>query len=105
MTRANNQYDNLLEAINNLRSEGYTVSFNLTQGGLTCSETKETYKPGDINILEFHRIEGSTDFEDMSIIYGIETSSGIKGIIIDAFGTYADTELGEFLRKTKFKDE
>ena len=104
MTRANNQYDNLLEAINNLRSEGYTVSFNLTQGGLTCSETEETYKPGDIEILEFHRLEGITDFEDMSIIYGLETHSGLRGIIIDAFGTYADTELGEFLRKIKFRD-
>lgn len=105
MTRADNQYDNLLEAIKNLRREGFTVSFNLTRDGLNCSETKETYKPGDIDILEFHRFEGSTDFEDMSIIYGLETHSGIKGIIIDAFGTYADTELGDFLRKAKFRDD
>jgi len=96
MTRADNQYDNLLEAIKNLRSEGYTASFKLTQDGLHCSETKETYKPGNIDILEFHRLEGSTDFEDMSIIYALETHSGIKGIIIDAFG---------FLRKIKFRDE
>lgn len=42
MTRVDNQYDNLLEAIKNLRTDGFTVSFKLTQGGLICSETKET---------------------------------------------------------------
>ena len=105
MKTADNQYDNLLEAIKDLRSDGYTVSFNLTQDGLNCSETNETYKPGDIEILEFHRFEGITDFEDMSIIYGLETHNGIKGIIIDAFGTYADTELGEFLSKIKIRDK
>jgi len=77
----------------------------LTQDGLNFSETKKTYNPRDIELLEFHRLEGATDFEDMSIIYGLKTHNGIKEIIMDAFGTYADTELGEFLHKTKFRHD
>jgi hypothetical protein len=73
-------------------------------GGLYCIETNETFAPANITIDEFHRFEGATDYEDMSIIYVIETDNGIKGTITDAFGTYANTELGEFLKQVHMKE-
>ena len=33
----------------------------------------------------------------MSIIYAIETRSGIRGTLVDAFGVYADPQVGEFM--------
>ena len=93
----------MLEAIGDLKSRGYPKSFFLRQDGLYCIETKETFKSDNISIVEFHRFEGKTDFEDMSIIYVLETDNGLKGTIIDAFGTYADIELGEFLQNVHFK--
>ena len=57
----------------------------------------------NIIIEEFHRFEGATDYEDMAIIYVIETENGIKGTVIDAFGTYANADLGEFLKQVKIK--
>ena len=103
MDTPNNKYDDMLEAIGDLKSRGYPKSFFHRQGGLYCNETKETFKSDNIFIVEFHRFEGATDFEDMAIIYGLETGNGLKGTIIDAFGTYADTELGEFLQHVHFK--
>lgn len=91
----------MLEAINDLDSRGYSKSFGIRKGGLYCFETKEIFKSIDISIREFHRFEGATDYEDMSIIYVIETSNGLKGTIADAFGTYADTVLGDFLQSVR----
>ncbi len=103
MNTFNNKYSDMLEAIRDLKSRGYSKSFVLRQDGLFCIETKATFKPVNISIVEFHRFEGATDFEDMSIIYVVETDNGIKGTITDAFGTYANTELGDFLRQVHIK--
>ena len=103
MNTPNNKYSDMLEAIRDLNSKGYNKSFVLRQDGLYCIETKETFKPVNISIVEFHRFEGATDFEDMSIIYVIETGNGIKGTIADAYGTYANTELGDFLKDVQIR--
>ena len=105
MNSPNNRYDDMLEAIGDLKSRGYSKSLFLRQDELYCTETKETFKSDNISIIEFHRFEGATDFEDMSILYVLETDNGLKGTIIDAFGTYADTELGEFLQHVHFKEK
>ncbi len=103
MNTPNNKYDTLLGAIEDLNLRQYAKSFIIKPEGLYCMETKEFFKPEEIVIVEFHRFEGATDFEDMSIIYVLESKNGLKGTIIDAFGTYADTKLGEFLRDVHFK--
>lgn len=38
-----------------------------------------------------------SDPEDASIVYVIETRSGTKGLLVDAFGPYANPEVGRFL--------
>jgi len=73
------------------------------QNKLWCDKTKGIFKSENIFIVEFHRFEGATDLEDMSIIYIIETISGLKGTISDTLGTYADSEPGEFLQRVRFK--
>ena len=66
---------------------------------------KQSFKgePPNIIIEEFHRFEGATDYEDMAIIYVIVTENGIKGTVIDAFGTYANADLGDFLKQIRIK--
>jgi len=105
MNTFNNKYSDLIEAIKDLNSRGYSKSFILRQDGLYCIETKEIFKPINISIVEYHRFEGATDFEDMSIMYVIETDKGINGTITDAYGTYANSELGDFLQDVKIKEK
>lgn len=103
MSTSNNKYSDLLEAIERLNARGYSKSFVMKHDGLYCIETNETFKPINISIIEFHRFEGATDYEDMAIIYVIETENGIKGTVTDAFGTYANTDLGDFLKQVRIK--
>jgi hypothetical protein len=41
----------------------------------------------------------------MSVVYAVESDDGTKGIIADAFGVYANPELGSFLSKVSIREE
>ncbi|HEA23330.1 MAG TPA: phosphoribosylpyrophosphate synthetase [Pricia antarctica] len=97
----NNQYTEIMEALAHLREKGYSDSFDFITNRLHCLQTKRFYEPEAVSIIEYHRFEGASDPEDMSILYAVETDDGTKGTVIDAYGTYADTGLGEFLKRTE----
>jgi len=100
----NNQYDNLLDALTDLNRKGYNQAISMTPEGLYCPLTAQTFGPESVKIVEFHRFEGDSDVSDMAILYVIETSDNCKGVLIDAFGTYSNTTLGDFLKQTEFKN-
>ena len=99
-----NQFDTLSAAIDDLRSRGYKYSFKIELDGAMCIETMEFVKPEDMMVTEYHRFEGQSSEDDMSVVYAVESRKGLKGIIIDAYGTYANPNLTAFLAKVKMKE-
>ena len=101
-----NQYETLSEALTDLRQRGFTDDFDAKKepGGIYSHKTKQLYKPGDLTIVEHHRFEGNSDPGDMAIVYAIESRDGAKGVIIDAFGPYANAYLGEILKRIKTQE-
>jgi hypothetical protein len=87
----------LSQALNNAVEKGYTEDFQFSSGSLT-THAKDHYAPVDITIPNFYRFEGYSDPEDNAILYLIETTDGKKGTLIDAYGTYADAKLANFIR-------
>lgn len=84
-----------------LKDVGYDHDFMITPEGLKCLETEDVYKPHEVKIIEHFRFEGISDPEDMDILYTIVTEDGIKGTVVDAFGTYSDSNLMDFIRKVE----
>ena len=79
-------------------AEGYTDDFKALDGPeLRSLRTDRKYKPEDVRIVNFYRFEGVSDPDDMSILYILETTDGLKGTLVDAFGTYASAEVNEFM--------
>ena len=54
-------------------------------------------------ILEVYRFEGFSDPDDMAIGYGIESASGARGTVVDAFEVYADAVINEVLREVPIR--
>ncbi|MEP7147222.1 MAG: hypothetical protein ABI792_09470 [bacterium] len=81
-----------------VRSKGYVNDFELIKGRLMSRQTGEIFKPEDLVIERVYRFEGNSNPDDMAVLYGITAQSGTKGIVIDAYGTYDNEELGNFLR-------
>jgi hypothetical protein len=91
----------LASLTNKMVLKGYDDDFKITDNGLKSLRTDKIYQPDQINIINFFRFEGQSDPNDNTIMYVIETSDGLKGTLIDAYGPYADRKLGEFMNQVE----
>lgn len=91
----------MVEVVNELTTKGYSENYKITAGGLTAGEGKNTFKPGDISVINFFRFEGASDPADNAIVYAIETKSGEKGMLVDAYGTYSDEKINRFMKQVE----
>lgn len=94
----------LIEITDTLRLEGYTEDLNLLHGCLECLGDKLQLSPQEFQVDKFFRLEGETDPGEEVIIYAISSpGKGIKGILVNSYGIYADPIASEMLEKLAFK--
>lgn len=86
------------KVIKELEEKGYTDEYKIEKKQLLSLSNNKKYKPKDVKAVNFFRFEGISNPDDMSILYAIETCDGSKGILIDAYGTYADDSISEFIK-------
>lgn len=84
-------YDTSSQALADLRTRGFTLDFNLGNDCLECEAIGTQYQPEQFEVKEFYRFEGASDPSDSEIVYGIQSSSGDKGVLLHAFGANADS--------------
>jgi hypothetical protein len=111
-------YDTVTEALQGLKSKGYSIDFNIAFDKLICSKNEIELTPAAFEITEVHRFEGDTNPDDEDVVYAIESkdtcpdgSSGracpddpvgrgkIKGTITSAYGLYAESVSNEMIQK------
>ncbi|MFI5140348.1 MAG: phosphoribosylpyrophosphate synthetase [Sphingobacteriales bacterium] len=95
-------FDTLTEAINDLKKRGYNLDFNIRDTVVECIETGTQLSANEFEITEVHRFEGDTDPGDELVLYAIESKSGLKGTIVNAFGPYANSISDELIAKLGF---
>ena len=98
-------YTNMVEAIQGLKRRGFTANFEFLGQSFCDVDSGRTFKAHELTIVEHYRFEGESDPDDMSVVYAIEIDGGPKGIIADAFGLYANPDLGGFLEKVRVREE
>lgn len=100
--------DTVSEVIEILRKKGYKDDFEMTKQGFTDKNSGENLLPDQIKIRKVYRFEGDSNPDDMSVLFAMETYSGLKGILIDAYGTYASNEsedLSKFLKQVMIEEK
>lgn len=98
----NNEMNSLANVMGKAVKNGYTESFKVTRNGLTPdSEPEKSYAPEQVQVVNFYRFEGESDPADNSIMYQIETQDGRKGVLVDAYGTYADEKVNKFMQQVE----
>ncbi len=90
-------YDTLSEAVNDLRNRGFTVDFNLQENCLVCNNDK--FNIEDFEVAEVYRFEGNTDPADEAIVFGIESKTGVRGLLVSGYGISAEGMSAEMARK------
>jgi hypothetical protein len=92
------------QVLKTLESRGYTANLGVVDGALREFDSGKNLRPDDLVIREVHRFEGESDPDDMSIVYAIEGKDGTRGVLVDAFGVYADPQVGKLLRNVPVCD-
>lgn len=95
-------YNTLVEALEDLKKRGYCDEFELQNSCIHCKTKNLTLKPDEFEIVEVYRFEGMSNPDDNSVVYALEAGDGVKGVIVDAYGPYAQKlnfELAEKLRR------
>jgi hypothetical protein len=99
------KYTTLSEAINDLTTKGYTHNFNMKEEFIECPENKCQLKPEEFEIDEKHRFQEMSDVDNESILYAISSTNGkIKGLLVNAYGIYADYTSFKLVQKLNRPD-
>lgn len=84
-----------------LSENGYVTQFKALKNGLESLETHDVFGPADVKIVNFYRFEGESDPSDNAILYVVETNTGEKGTLTDAYGVYTDLKVSEFVKEVE----
>lgn len=96
-----NAYDTLSQAVNDLVARGFTLTFQLREGGVFCDTQQQEFSPEAFRVVEFHRFEGSTDPADEAVVYAIEANTGTRGLLVTAYGAMSSTLSDELVQKLR----
>ncbi len=93
------------EAIEILRSRGYTADFELIDGVLSAGDACPSCDIGRAVVEHLYRFEGPSDPGDEMIVFAVrDPDTDVRGTLATAFGPSADPELREHLTglRTRF---
>ncbi|MCJ8164241.1 hypothetical protein MKJ04_05255 [Pontibacter sp. E15-1] len=92
----------LITVLAQVRERGYVQDFRVTENGrLSTTDGTQEFEPGQVQIVNFYRFEGESNPDDMAILYVLETATGAKGTLSDAYGTYADDKIETFMSQVR----
>lgn len=93
-------YETMSQAITDLQKRGYEHDFNLADDTLECKMKNKRLRADEFEIDEVYRFEGETDPGDSNVVYAISSNDhDIKGILVNAYGVYADSASDEIVSK------
>ena len=87
----------LSAAIDDFAEQGFTEHFGVRGRHLRGLESGASFDAHEVVIRGFERFEGVSDPDDMSIVYAIETLTGMRGTLTDAFGVYSSPVISAFV--------
>jgi hypothetical protein len=92
-------YATITEALNDLKSRGYTHDFNLKQNVMYCEALNRYYDLTQLQLTETYRFEGDSDPADAAILYALISKDGVQGTFLNGYGVYANTDSDSFLQQ------
>jgi hypothetical protein len=102
MGARNNQYHyaTVVDAINQLRTKGFTEDFNLEDNCIVCGQSR--FAEEEFDVEEVYRYEGMSDPGDEATVYGIASKSGLRGVLVIGNTSELDSRAVNILRKLHY---
>ena len=87
----------LSDAIDEFADQGFTEHFGVRGRRLRGLDNGGSFEAHEVVIRGFERFEGVSDPDDMCIVYAVETLTGLRGTLTDAFGVYSSPVISAFV--------
>ena len=97
-------YTTMADAMNDLKRRGFTADFELIGQTFRAMGSERAFQPDELTIVEHHQFEGSSDPEEMAVVYAIEARDGTRGVLVDAYGVDANPDLSVFLTDVRMRE-
>src|SRR5262245_28822750 len=81
-------FKSLTDAVDDLRNRGYKTDFSLENFCLYCGDLDMRLNPEEFKVDEEYRFGGNVAHEGDAVVVAITSSNGIKGILVDSYGSY-----------------
>lgn len=95
-----NYFETVTQAIGSLKKEGYILDFNLKGECLVCEHNNTELSPAEFEIDTVFRFEGETDPGDEMILFAVSSAKfHVKGLLLNAYGMYADSASNVMISK------
>jgi hypothetical protein len=75
-------------AMDDLRKRGYKADFTMSSFCLYCGDLDMRLNPDEFKVDEEYRFDGDINDEEDTIVVAITSTSGIKGVLVDGYGSY-----------------
>jgi hypothetical protein len=97
-------YETLTQAIEALKTQGYTEDFNLKENCLLCIAGKQGLLQHEFEIDKWFRFDVNEDPSDQAVLYAISSAQhNLKGLLVNGYGIYSDNVSNEMLEKLQSK--
>ncbi len=97
-------YSTSSEAMTALKKEGYIQDFNLHPEWLERPQLDLKLKPEEFHVDKVYRFEGMNNPDDSEVLFAISSSKGGKGLLLDAYGAYAESLSSDMIQKLRVDD-
>ncbi len=92
-----------MEKVNTLKGSidpatGYKANFTVSGKTLTDNSGLIHYKPHQVKIRNYFRINGNAKPENNAIAYLLETFDGKKGVLVYNYDVFTDSKVFNFLK-------
>ena len=74
-------YTSLTEDIQDLTKRGFTANFECSGHVFRDVNTGNTFNTEDLTILERYGFQGTSDLDDTSTVYAVESEDGTRGTV------------------------
>lgn len=76
----------LAHTMKQLKRQGFADQFQVRDGELFALRVERAYQPEDLNVVQQHRFEGTSNPADEAILLAIRADDGVKGTLCTTFG-------------------
>ena len=93
--------ETIVDLLERLRVAGFSAELWIAGDSVRAPALGRRYHAREFEVLGVHRFEGESNPSDMAVVHAIEAPDGTRGVLVNAYGPYADPEVASAIAQMR----